>query len=368
MRIDVNSVDRFKAVLQELDKMHAAVYIFGAGNYGRILGDFLNQKEIEWKGYIDSDASVIHETVCGRPVYGVHEVDGKDAYVLVSVSKRKHIETYGQIIQTIKEIGIDDSHILDFDDNFQLMDDIVLMHKNAGEFLKKLKGIKGKYQGEKCFIIGNGPSLRLKDLERLSGYITMGCNEILDLYSRTDWRPTCFFIIDAQVVLDYIHDVDDLEYILSNCDMLFSAVNNNIFDQYHNRRGDIYFLNTRRRNDASRFSDQADKVVYDSGTTLYSMFQVAVYMGIKEIYLLGVDNTFRKEIYEDGTLAINEEIQDHMELMNCPSEGIYYKDLIEAVFRKAKEYADSHGIKVFNATRGGCLEVFERVDFDSLFQ
>ena len=33
----------------------------------------------------------------------------------------------------------------------------------------------------------------------------------------------------------------------------------------------------------------------------------------------------------------------------------------------AKEYAERHEIKIYNATRGGKLEVFERVDFDSLF-
>jgi len=36
-------------------------------------------------------------------------------------------------------------------------------------------------------------------------------------------------------------------------------------------------------------------------------------------------------------------------------------------FEKAKEYADGHGIKIYNATRGGKLEVFERVNFDDLF-
>jgi hypothetical protein len=33
----------------------------------------------------------------------------------------------------------------------------------------------------------------------------------------------------------------------------------------------------------------------------------------------------------------------------------------------AKEYADEHGIKILNATRGGELEVYDRVCFDSLF-
>ena len=103
MKINMKSVGEFEVLLQDLNKADVSVYIFGAGNYGRILGDFLNQKEIEWKGYIDSDSSVICESVCGKPVYGVHEIDKKDAYVLVSISKRKYIETYGQIIQTIKD-------------------------------------------------------------------------------------------------------------------------------------------------------------------------------------------------------------------------------------------------------------------------
>jgi len=33
----------------------------------------------------------------------------------------------------------------------------------------------------------------------------------------------------------------------------------------------------------------------------------------------------------------------------------------------ARKYADSHGIVIKNAGRGGKLENFERVDFDSLF-
>ena len=36
-------------------------------------------------------------------------------------------------------------------------------------------------------------------------------------------------------------------------------------------------------------------------------------------------------------------------------------------YEKAKRYGDEHGIQIFNATRGGMLEVFPRVTLDSLF-
>ena len=38
-----------------------------------------------------------------------------------------------------------------------------------------------------------------------------------------------------------------------------------------------------------------------------------------------------------------------------------------SAYEVAKENAEKKGIKIYNATRGGKLEVFERVDFDSLF-
>ena len=42
-------------------------------------------------------------------------------------------------------------------------------------------------------------------------------------------------------------------------------------------------------------------------------------------------------------------------------------DMQLAAYQKAKTYADTHNIKIYNATRGGKLEVFQRVEFDSLF-
>ena len=37
-------------------------------------------------------------------------------------------------------------------------------------------------------------------------------------------------------------------------------------------------------------------------------------------------------------------------------------------YEAAEKYTESKGIKIYNATRGGMLEVFERVDLDSLFE
>ena len=37
-----------------------------------------------------------------------------------------------------------------------------------------------------------------------------------------------------------------------------------------------------------------------------------------------------------------------------------------AAYYRAKEFADKNNVKIFNATRGGKLEVFERVNLDDI--
>ena len=42
-------------------------------------------------------------------------------------------------------------------------------------------------------------------------------------------------------------------------------------------------------------------------------------------------------------------------------------DVTYNAFEVAKQYADSHEIKIYNDTRGGKLEVFERKNLDEVF-
>ena len=41
---------------------------------------------------------------------------------------------------------------------------------------------------------------------------------------------------------------------------------------------------------------------------------------------------------------------------------------LEKSFKKVLKYSKENNIKVYNATRGGKLEILPRIDFDSLFK
>ena len=87
--------------------------------------------------------------------------------------------------------------------------------------------------------------------------------------------------------------------------------------------------------------------------------QLAAYMGFKEIYLLGVDFSY-------GGQKKNEAYTHFYNEKKITSIG--FVNLVTLAYQSAKQYADEHGLKIYNATRGGKLEIFERINFDDLFK
>ena len=71
---------------------------------------------------------------------------------------------------------------------------------------RKLGQYKGKYKGRRCFIIGNGPSLTLEDLETLGSEITFATNRIYHIYEQTAWRPSFYCIQDFTLIKEVFKD------------------------------------------------------------------------------------------------------------------------------------------------------------------
>ena len=130
--------------------------------------------------------------------------------------------------------------------------------------------------------------------------------------------------------------------------------------------------------DTIHFSDDISRCVYDGGTVTYFSIQCAAYMGFRQIILLGVDHSFAKEQTKDGKITVNDSVKNHFQNYQTDDfwgsgqkdeEAVVFPvDFATEAFITAKNYADEHGIEILNATRGGKLEVFRRVEFDMLFE
>lgn len=221
----------------------------------------------------------------------------------------------------------------------------------------KLQDYKNIHNGERCFIIATGPSLTMEDIEKLKGEYTFSMNSICKLYDQTDWRPTYFAIQDREVFAS-LHNVirkhkevpvfigDNIKWKNKREPDWINFPLDSMYHAYDIQIGKYH----------AKFSDDAYKIVYDGYSIAYSCVELAVYMGFKEIYLLGTDCTYMgpKEHFVDSG------VEDRSRKFATPK--------LVTAYEAAKEYADKHNIKIYNATRGGVLEVFPRVDLDEVLK
>lgn len=59
--------------------------------------------------------------------------------------------------------------------------------------------IRNRYLGQRCFVLGNGPSLTVSDLELLKDEVTFAANKIYLCFGETNWRPTFYSVEDLLV-------------------------------------------------------------------------------------------------------------------------------------------------------------------------
>lgn len=347
------------------------IYIYGAGTYGIIFAKLLKINNIKCEGIIDQDKQKTGKVIYGAKVVQLSEIQNLDSvFVMVSLSSIIHVNCIPTVVENLIKAGIKNENIICLGYERDLINDVIYKINSSDKILKRNEKFKRLHAGKRCFIIGNGPSLRLDDLMKLSSEITMACNGIINVYKRISWRPTYFFAEDNVFLEENVSDEKALKNLLKNCKYCFTTLRNNLYDKYTDRYGNLFYLLPilpQEKNGYMKFSEDICNNIFSAGTTLYTMMQVAVYAGISELYLIGVDYSFRREMHADGSISVNEDVKNHMKYIEQVEKGTYAVDLIMEGYLCAKKYAEEHGIKIYNATRGGKLEVFERVNFDELF-
>lgn len=233
----------------------------------------------------------------------------------------------------------------------------------------KISSYKNLHSSERCFFIGNGPSLRADDLTLLHhlGISTFGFNRIYNIFDDTPWRPTYYISQDEKMLAGCAEIVDVLELPVKFIPIqLHWYYNINISNAtYFNMR----WQDDRHPNDFL-FSDDCAHDVACASTGMYTAVQFAAYMGFREIYLIGVDHHFQISQNNKGEIVVDASVKDYFtDKYNQDKANLYIPNTEKSTltYVAMKKHCDARGIKVLNATRGGKLEVFPRVDFDALF-
>ncbi len=228
-----------------------------------------------------------------------------------------------------------------------------------------MASIRNGHIGESCFIIGNGPSLSSEDLSVLhqKNIDSFAVNRIFMIFPQTDWRPTYYVSTDAVLIRGILEDVKKIP-----AEDKFIPLQNRYYQGIEVPGAHYFFRNDKREKDQQEgFSLDCTEQVNTRGTVTIDCMQLAMHMGYRNIYLLGVDHNFDKVITENGEVIIDPGVKNYF----C--EG-YDDDVANEVqhdlgtttkaYMDVRRFIDRNDVHIYNVSRQTKLEVFERMTFE----
>ena len=206
-------------------------------------------------------------------------------------------------------------------------------------------------------MIGNGKSLQITPLEKME--YTMAMNNIALIYEKRDWRPTFYWNVTMQIHHDkwwYKQACKSIDLGIPSFLRIETSLptpSNVIKVKY------VYtFLNDKPY---PMWSKNASQCVFHYRMSIYGATQMACYMGFNPIYMVGCDTNFSKdpdECHFDNKYEGNFEWTDKR-----IEHEIYWQT---RAHEKIKSFTDHMGIEVYNATIGGNLNVYPRIDLEEI--
>ena len=233
------------------------------------------------------------------------------------------------------------------------------LHPWRRDSIKRIRSYHNKYTGKRCFIVGNGPSLRKTDMKKLKNEFTFGMNRIFLMFPKLGFK-TSFLVSVNDLVIEQSKDE-------------FEKVDIPTFISWRARRwleprDNLYYLYTTYT--GKKFTKDVTKRMWEGATVTYSCLQLAFYMGFSKAILIGVDHSFSTKGEPNTTIVSKGDDLNHFH-PGYFGKGFKWQlpdlDTSEAGYWLARETFQKKGGEVVDATINGKLTVFPKVNYESLF-
>lgn len=214
--------------------------------------------------------------------------------------------------------------------------------------LKKNRELKNKRVKDKCYIIGLGPSLKELDLGKIKDGDIITGNAFYRNENILDVSPLVYIMLDWRLYCEEEHIKTRTKAMEMFPDTNF-ILNGKFFNKDIDSSNCFWICtwgteNFPREIDLSKVCPSFENVI---NLAIY----VAIYMGYKEIILLGCDfNSFalRKKVHSYG-----------VEERTIPlSYELFMYAFVADSHHKLSKYAVSNNVKIINATKGSLLDAY----------
>ncbi len=237
------------------------------------------------------------------------------------------------------------------------------LHPWRRESIQQLKTYQEKYTGKRCFVIGNGPSLQKTDLSLLKDEYTFGMNRVYLAFQEWGFQTSFLVSVNDLVIEQCYQDFHKLEipkfFSWRAKNLLYPT---GIPDQNTNFLFTTYTGQTFAKKGFGRF--------WEGATVTYVCLQLAYCMGFKEVVLVGVDHNFTTQGRANQTVVSQGDDLNHFN-KDYFGKGFRWQlpdlETSERSYKLAKEAYNNAGRQIVDATVGGRLTVFPKMDLISLF-
>jgi hypothetical protein len=254
-----------------------------------------------------------------------------------------------------------------------------LAYASRGISVANNRSLRNRHKGKRCFVIGNGPSLKEMDLSVLSDEVTIGANSFYKHRDaeRVGLKYLC--IGDQSFMLDEPKSVEWHNLIserLPRTTLLAHPDLGQLRRKYHlYSKHEVFYF---RRGVVVPFAapvhfDLTRPINVGNTTGTQLAIPLAVYLGCTDIVLLGFDANW----LEGFTRAYHfyekhDQFPEFDSLQADHRSNRYEEHLIFALrdfeaHRLIATRAESLGIRIRNGTRGGLLDTYPRVQLETLF-
>lgn len=232
------------------------------------------------------------------------------------------------------------------------------LDRTAAASRARLRPFRNKHLGQRCFILGNGPSLKQMNLGSLKNEYTFGLNRIYLAFDWLGFIPSYYVAVNSLVMEQCAEDIN--------------SVPTTRFLSWQNRHRMMTTTNAiyLRSKPYPHFSTEIVNGVWEGATVTYVAMQLAHYMGFSKVIIVGVDHSFATKGEPHKEVTSLGDDPDHF-APEYFGKGFrwHLPDLerSEIAYRMALAQFSKSGREIVDATLHGNLQVFPKVDFDSLF-
>jgi hypothetical protein len=225
----------------------------------------------------------------------------------------------------------------------------------------RLKRFENLHQGQRCFIIGNGPSISNMNLTPLEKEITFGLNRIYLAFDKLSFVPTYYVCVNELVLKQFAFEIEKLS--------MPKFLNWNYRAYFDKNATSIHFINLSLAL-KDKFNTNISSPFFSGGTVTYVAIQLAYIMGFSEIILIGVDHSFKdKGVPNKVKIRTSDVDANHFHPDYFP-KGFKWQlpDLLrsELAYTIARDELEQRGRRIVDATENGKLTVFKKVAFKDL--